>query len=343
MRRSRTLGHWVSTTAALLLAAALTTSCGSGGTGNDTGGDTQTIASRYELTAEENVAQAAGGQSSRLVVGGKDFFVEQDILGQITLQALRAAGVRPVNKLDTGGTQAVRSALLGGRIDMYWGYTGTAAIIHLGLADLPDDRQQLYQLVKKKDRQQNGIVWLEPAPANNTYAIAIRSDVSDPVLSSVKTISDLGRLLQEHPDKATLCTGPEFQRRADGLPGLERHYGFEFPEDNVRVLPAQSVYAQIDTGQRCNFGVVFKTSGYIPELDLRLLKDDEGFFPPYNPSLTMRAETLKRYPDLEPLFEEIASRLDTQTLRNLNGKVLVQHKTAEQVAEQWLKQEGLIE
>lgn len=338
----RNLSRWASTAAALVVAAALTAACGSNGS--------PTIASQYDITNEKEVTQAASGQVNRLVVGGKNFFVEQDILGHITLIALRAAGGNPVNKLDLGGTQEVRSALLGGRIDMYWGYTGTAAIIHLGLADLPNDPQKVYQLVKKKDRKRNGIAWLEPAPANNTYAIAIREEVYDQqspaydeALASVKTLSDLGRLIAQHPEKATLCTGPEFKRRADGLAGMENFYGFEFPEGNVKVVPALAVYEQVDTGQRCNFGVVFKTSGYIPELGLRLLKDDKGFFPPYNPSLSMRVGTLKRFPDLEPLFEDIASRLTTQTLRKLNGKVLIGHVSPEQVARNWLQQEGLIE
>lgn len=126
-------------------------------------------------------------------------------------------------------------------------------------------------------------------------------------------------------------------------PGLEEHYGFELPEANVFVLPDPTVYGAVDAGQKCNFGSVFATSGYIPELDVELLEDDEDFFAAYNPSLTMRAETLDRYPDLKPLFEDIAERLDTDTLRRLDAAVLVDQRSAEDVAQEWMQEQGLID
>ncbi len=334
---------WTLAAAVIALVAGLTAGCGSN--------SPDTISSKFSITPKQALQQAAGGKgSNKLTVGSKNFFVEQDVLGQITVLALRAAGAKVVDKTGLGSTQEVRSSLLNGTIDIYWGYTGTAATIFLGLADVPTNPDKLYQLVKRKDKQENGVAWLAPAPANNTYAIAIRPEVSekgnkayDADLANVTTISDLAQLVRQHPDKATICLGPEFQRRTDGLPGLEERYGFRFPESAVKVLPARAVYASVDTGQRCNFGVVFNDSGQIPSLELRLLKDDQNFFPAYNPTPTMRAETLKRYPSLKPLFDEIAQRLDTETMRKLDGKVAVQHMKPRQVAKQWLQEQGLLD
>lgn len=209
-----------------------------------------------------------------------------------------------------GNTAAVRASLLSGGIDLYWEYTGTGAVIHLAQGDVPDDPQAVYENVSEMDLEQNDIVWLKPAPANNSYAIAVRDDASDADVAGVETISDLARLVEKQPDKATICVGPEFERRADGLRAVESQYGFEFPDENVLVFPVTTVYRAIDSGEQCNFGTVFRTSGYISELGLRMLEDDQGAFPPYNPAVTVRAEVLERYPDLEPLIADIASRLD---------------------------------
>ncbi|MGH3503523.1 MAG: glycine betaine ABC transporter substrate-binding protein [Nocardioidaceae bacterium] len=338
MKRVRTLVLAVT----MVVGCGLLAACGSSD-------EPTTLDSKYNLEPPKELKQAAGGETAKLVVGGKNFFAEQDILGYITLAALDAAGAQGIDKIDLGSTQQVRSALLDGTIDMYWGYTGTGALIHLAQADPPRDPHQLYKLVAKLDLKKNNIVWLPPAPANNTYAIATRAEVFkqgtadyDKDLAQVKTISDLARLVKQHPDKATICVGPEFERRADGLPGLESRYGFKFPEANVFVYPAEAVYNALDVGQKCNYGSVFNDNGNISHLKLRILPDNEHFFPAYNPSLTMRKETLDRYPDLKPMFTDIARRLDSKTMRHLTEKVLVDHQPAKQVAKQWLEEQGLM-
>jgi osmoprotectant transport system substrate-binding protein len=342
MRRLRQCSK-IATVAALAL---LVVACGSEGGGG--GGGDGSIGESYDLSGEQ-LGERGGADTTRFVVGSKDF-EEQEILGQITLLALTAAGAEVVDDTALGDTEAVRAALVSEQIDMYWEYTGTGALIHLAQGDPPDDPQALFRDVADLDLRRNNIEWLAPAPANNTYAIAMRpevgeqgSDAYDEELAGVAQLSDLGRLIEESPDKATLCVGPEFSERADGLPGLAEHYGFEFPASNVFVLPDATVYGAVDEGTKCNFGSVFETSGLVPELDLRLLEDDETFFAAYNPSLTMRAETLERYPDLKPLFEDIAGRLDTQTLRELSGEVLVDKRSPEDVAQDWMEEQGLID
>lgn len=318
----------------------LTAACG-------TGDGAGSIAADYDL-AKQQLNERGGGDTTRLVVGSKDF-AEQEILGQIAVLSLRAAGAEVVDRTGLGSTEAVRGALTAEQIDFYWEYTGTGALILLAQADPPSDPERLYRFVARLDRQRNGIEWLTPAPANNTYAIALREEVSqrgadgyDEQLADVKQISDLRRLIEEAPSKATICVGPEFSERADGLPELQREYGFRFPRTNVFVLPDSTVYGAVDEGEKCNFGSVFLTSGYIPQLGLRLLEDDQKFFVAYNPAPTMRLETLRDIPDLAPLFADISARLDTATLRDLSAQVLVERRSPEDVAEDWLADEGLV-
>ena len=213
-----------------------------------------------------------------MAVGSKNF-TEQEILGQITVLSLEAADVEVIDRTGLGGTERVRQALISDDVDMYWEYTGTGWLVHLAHADPIQDPQEQYQAVADEDLEQNNVEWLEPAPANNTYALAVREGAYE----DIQNVSDLGGLIEDRPDEATLCVGPEFRERADGLPGLEEAYGFEFPDDNVSVLSATTVYGSVNSGERCNFGSVFNTNGRIPEMGLRLLEDNEDFFAVYKP------------------------------------------------------------
>ncbi len=288
-----------------------------------------TIAEEFELSSPQGTV--------RLTVGSKDF-TEQQILGEITVQALEAAGAEVIDKTALGGTEKVRVALVSGGIDMYWEYTGTGWLVHLAEPDHIDEPEELYEAVATEDLTQNGIEWLKPAPANNTYSIALRQGAAEDL--GVDGISDLGSLIEERPEDATVCVGPEFDSRADGLTGLQRHYDFEFPEDQVFEISATTVYGAVDKGQTCNFGSVFRTNGRISELGLQLLEDDENFFAAYNPALVMREETLERHPELEDLFASVSEKLDTETLRQLSASVEVEGSRPAEVAERWLQDNG---
>jgi osmoprotectant transport system substrate-binding protein len=283
----------------------------------------------------------AGGidlSDSEFTVGSKEF-TEQLILGQITLQALEAAGATVNDQIGLAGTVAARKALESGEIDMYWEYTGTGWITHLGHTDPIPDRQKQFEAVAKEDLEKNGIQWLSPpSPANNTYAMAVRSEAYDKL--GVKKLSDFKQLIEENPEEATVCVGTEFATRDDGLPGMEKAYGFKFPSENVVKIDEGQIYQETDKGNRCNFGEVFATDGRIANLDLKVIEDDKSFFPIYNPALNVRKEAMD--PKLEKLFAPISEKLDTQTLQKLNAQVDVEGQLPEEVAEQWLSENGFV-
>ena len=285
----------------------------------------------------------AGGidlSDSEFTVGSKEF-TEQLILGQITLQALEAAGATVNDQIGLAGTVAARKALESGEIDMYWEYTGTGWITHLGHTDPIPDRQKQFEAVAKEDLEKNDIKWLEPpAPANNTYAFAVRSEVYEDL--GVKKLSDFKQLIQERPEEATVCVGTEFSTRDDGLPGVEKTYGFQFPSENIVKMDEGQIYQATDEGERCNFGEVFQTDGRIEGLGLEIVEDPKGFFPLYNPALMVRKEVYEEYPQLEKLFAPISKKLTTETLQNLNTQVDIEGQLPEDVAEQWLSENGFI-
>lgn len=322
-------------TISLLVAAvavALAAACGSSSGGG--GGGSQIDPNQFRLSGTQRDAQFA--------VGSEDF-TEQQVLGSITIQALEAAGATVVDRTGLGGNEEVRTALEDGEIDLSWEYTATGWLVHLSETSSITDPQKQYEAVAKQDLEENGIRWLPPAPGNDTYAIAASESTQRDL--GVRSISDLARLVEERPEEATLCfnNDDDFRTRFDGLPGMERAYGFQFPEQNLVEVSLEAVYGAVDDAEICNFGVVFTTSGFIRESGVQLLGDDEDFFAVYNPSLTIRREMFRQYPQLEDLFAPISKKLDTRTLLGLNYAVEVEGGSPDAVARRWLRENGFVE
>src|ERR1700741_4103060 len=103
---------------------------------------------------------------------------EGALLGNMILALLRAHGVAVQNKLQLGPTNIVRAAILSGQIDIYPEYTGNGALF-LHMEDDPAWKNWTggYALVQSLCRERTHLIWLNPAPANNTWVIAVRKDL----------------------------------------------------------------------------------------------------------------------------------------------------------------------
>ncbi|MDQ3610332.1 MAG: glycine betaine ABC transporter substrate-binding protein [Actinomycetota bacterium] len=323
MTATRTrLARLVALLAALTVLAA---ACGGGEeeSGGDGGGDA--------------LAETLDLGDAQVGVGSKEF-TEQLVVGNIAAMALEAAGAEVDNQVGIIGTNVVRQALESGEIDMYWEYTGTGWITILGNTEPIADEREQYLAVAEEDLDENGIIWLEPAPMNNTYALAAGPDAAEGL--GVETLSDVAELDEE---ELTLCADAEFLSRDDGLPGLEEHYDFDWPEDGITELDLGIIYAATGAGDQCNFGEVFATDGRIQAQDLTVMEDDQNFFPKYNLSMTMQEETYQEHDvDYDELFSTISSALTNETMTDMNAQVDVEGEDPEDVAEQFLIDNDII-
>jgi osmoprotectant transport system substrate-binding protein len=286
-----------------------------------------------------SLAENADLSGVEVTVGGKEF-TEQLILCELTAQALESAGATATRNCGLSGSSSVRSALLSGDLDMYWEYTGTGWITHLGETEPIADPQELYRAVAERDEQENSVAWLEPAPANNTYAVAVSREKAEEL--GVETLSDYAELVKSDPAEAAFCGAAEFFGRDDGWPGLQNAYGFELPGDRVSELAAGAVYNATDTADPCVFGEVFATDGRIAALDLVVLEDDKKYFTAYNPAVTINTDVLAENPDLEKVLASVTEALDDETLQSLNAKVDVDGVTPEEAAKAWLVEKGFV-
>ncbi|MBD8870453.1 glycine betaine ABC transporter substrate-binding protein [Nocardioides donggukensis] len=306
-------------------------------------GATMTLA--LALTACGGDDSSGGGEGTlegaSITVGSKDFD-EQLILGNISKLALENAGADVTDQINLGGTDAARAALTSGEIDTYWEYNGTAWISFFKETKPIPDRIEQYEAVAERDKKQNNLVWLSPAEFNNTYGLAYPTEAADE-LGNPETISDLGELLKSDPSAASVCVESEFSTRDDGLPGMEKAYGFEVPNNQVTVLDTALVYTAADKQDPCNFGEVFTSDGRIAALDLTVLEDDEGFFPLYNPSPVFTQDIYDEYGDaLDEIFDPIAEALTQDAMNGMNEEVSVNLLQPEKVAEDWLNENGLL-
>ena len=232
--------------------------------------------------------------------------------------------------------------MLDGEVEVQWEYTGTGWLNYLGMPTGIPDRQEQYEAVRDADLA-NGLTWLPPAPANNTYAFAVRSEAV-PELGGVDSLSDIAALPVE---ERTFCVESEFATRSDGFEPMLEAYGIPLgdpqgvPRDNVNILDTGAVYTATDNGL-CNFGEVFTTDGRIPALDLTVLEDDRAFFPAYNVAPVVLTETLEQHPGIADVFAQITPLLTDDVLQQLNARVDVDGEDPADVALDWLVSEGLV-
>jgi osmoprotectant transport system substrate-binding protein len=310
--------------AALVMAAALVAGCGG-------------LSSSGPSAKGGSLVQQANLEGQSYTVGGKNFD-EQLVLCQIAVAALESVNAKVTDRCNIGGTDATRKALLGGDIDLYWEYTGTAWVSFLGQKPIQDSKAQ-YEAVKERDLTQNKILWLEPVPFNNTYAFAVKKERAQQL--GIRTLSDMAAYIRSG-QPGNLCIETEYQNRDDGLAGLQRTYGFQVPPDRLRVLQTGAIYQTTADQKECMFGEVFTTDGRIPQLGLTVLQDDKLYHPLYNAAPTMRREVYDRNPNIAKAFAPISAALTNEVMADLNRQKSAEGKPERQVARDWLAQQGFI-
>lgn len=281
-----------------------------------------------------------GGQGDELEglsgeIGAKDFS-EQFVLAHITAELFKAHGADVEANTKLVGSANVRQALETDEFLGYWEYTGTSWITYNGNTEPVKGAEAQFEATKKADAEK-GIAWLDPAPLNNTYAFSIRADKAEEL--GVTKLSEISALPVE---EQTFCVESEFSTRDDGWPGLKAAYGIDVPDSNVALLDTGVIYTATQKGDDCNFGEVFQTDGRIPALDLVVLEDDQEFFPVYQGALTLKQSTLDDYPAIAEIIGEVSSKLTTEVMQELNSLVDVDGEDPQDVAIDWLTEQGLI-
>ena len=285
-------------------------------------------------TSSSNEPWGPSAAEGRTVRVGTKNFTEQLVLGELMAQLIEArTDLHVERRFNLGGTMICHGALASGGIDLYAEYTGTAltAILERPVIADPD---RAHAMVAREYRQRFSAEWLRPFGFDNTYAVTVRK--SDATSHNLRTISDLV------PLSGTLRAGftAEFSARPDGYPGLRRAYGLRFRD--VRDLDPALMYQAI-ANREVDVICAFTTDGRIVAFDLQPLRDDRGFFPPYQAAPVIRTEVLQAHPELRSVLELVAGLLDDAAMQRLNFDVDGKKRRPSEVVREFLEGRGLLE
>jgi len=271
-------------------------------------------------------------RADRIVVGCKDF-TEQLILGEMLAQQIENKTHLAVERrFYLAGSYIAHQAILGGRIDIYPEYTGTA--LTAILKENPEgDRELVYKRVKEDYGRQFNLVVGPPLGFNDTFAIIVRGE--DARRLNLKTISQAA----QYTPQWRAGFGYEFMERPDGYQGLVRTYKLKFAGP-PRIM-ALGLLTRALKEKQVDLIAGNNTDGLIPALDLAVLEDDRHYFPPYEAVPIMREQMIERHPELKAAVEELAGKISDDDMRQLNYAVDGQQRDAKQVVREFLRKKGL--
>ena len=256
-------------------------------------------------------------------------FTEQIVLGEILAQQLeRRTQLVVQRKFNLGGTLLTHEALVSGALDLYPEYTGTA--LTAILKEKPSsDADFVFRRVKAAYHDRWRLNWLPPLGFANTFAMTVRGETGR--AEQLNTISDAAR--SQRPWR--LGAGYEFLQRPDGLSGLLRAYGLRI-QDSPVTMDLGLLYQALEHDQ-VDMIAANSTDGLLSVLDVRVLTDDQQYFPPYQCATVVRESTLATYPDLRAALEELSGRISEPAIRRLNYEVDGKHRSVPDVASEFLK------
>ena len=270
-------------------------------------------------------------------VGSKNF-TEQIVLGEMMAILLEDAGYTVDRSLNLGGLALVHEGLVSGELDVYVEYTGTGLVAVLEQevpeGDSPDEvAQATYDQVAEAYMDEWNLVWLDELGFNNTYALAVTQETAEEY--DLETTSDLVGVAEE----MTMGTDPEVLVREDGLPGLQDTYGFEFGD--AVAMDSGLMYQAVDNGD-VDIITAFTTDGRIAAMDLVLLEDDLGFFPPYYAAPVVRQDTIDANEGIQEVLNQLSGAISDEEMAQMNFQVDDENADPADVARTFLEDEGII-
>lgn len=274
---------------------------------------------------------------------GSKLDAEGGLLGNMIIHMLESNGIRTVNRVQMGATKIVRSALIAGEIDIYPEYTGNAGFFFSVDSD-PAWKDAAKALAKAAELDlPNGIVWLKAAPANNTWAIAVRKDLAEP--AKLTTMDELGKYIAAG-GAFKLAASAEFVESPAALPAFQSAYGFKLTSSQMLILAggdtAATIRAAAEKTSGVNAAMVYGTDGAIAALGLVVMADIKAAQAIFEPAPTIRKAVLDANPKIRELLDPVFASLDAATLQGLNAKVQVEGQDSRKIALDYLKSKGFV-
>lgn len=271
-----------------------------------------------------------------LTIGSKNF-PEQEILGEIYAQALKAAGYKVKSALNLGSETVALKAVKTGQISGYPEYASTALTSFFGLEpeEVPSDATGAWEKANAEFEKED-LTAFEPTPFASANAVGTTKKFAEE--EGLETISDL----EGKSENMSLYGSPECRQRIDCLAGLEKLYGLKFKSFTPVDIGLR--YTVLEKGQ-ADLSILFTTD---PQLSAEsdkfvILEDDKEVFPAGNVIfVTKKSVAEKAGPDYEKTILQVQEGLDLKVMQELDARVELEKQTPKQAAAAYLKSAGYV-
>ncbi|WP_372728219.1 ABC transporter substrate-binding protein [Nocardioides sp.] len=285
-------------------------------------------------SSDDGDAQAKG--QGPVTISGQNF-PEATLVASMYEQLLADAGYEPTVKL-VGGRD-VYGPDFPGKIDIVPEYVGGIANYLNIQANGPDaepftsgDGEEIASQAEPLF-DELGITLLELSEATDTNAFFVTKEFAEE--NDVSTLSDLEGM------SMVLAAAPDCKGRLDCEGGLSEAYGI----DITKVLPlgyaSDQTYQSVIDGE-AQLGETSTTDGTLEAQGLVVLEDDQQIQPAQNLVPAVGEAFLTEHPDVADLLNALMAALTTEKLTELNGRVSNDREKPEDVARDFLVEEGLL-
>lgn len=276
------------------------------------------------------------GASDDTIKIGAQSMTESEIIANMLAQMIEHnTDLNTALIKNLGSNYVQQQAMLGGEIDITaTRYSGTDLTSTLGMEAEKDPKKAL-SIVQKEFEKRFHYKWFDSYGFENTYAFTVTKELAKK--DHLDKVSDI----KKHAGQFKLGVDNAWlKRKGDGYKGFTDTYGFEF--GTTYPMQIGLVYDAVKNG-KMDAVLAYSTDGRIKAYDLKILKDDKQFFPPYDCSPVIPDSVLKQHPELKGIVNKLIGKIDTETMQELNYEVDGKLKEPSVVAKEFLEKHHYFE
>ena len=268
-----------------------------------------------------------GGDKGTIVIGSADYY-SNEIIAEIWAQALENEGFTVTRQYRIGQRDAYLPEVASGAVDLFPEYTGNLLQFYS-----PDTKATTSDDVYAElaDALPEGLTVLDQSPATDQDSYNVTKAFADE--NSVTSIADLAGI-----DGLVLGGNAELETRPYGVKGLKDTYNvdvtFTAIGDSGGPLTVQALKENAIT-----IGNIYSADPNIAANDLVTLEDPEGLFLASNVVPLVNEDVAD---DLADIINAIDAKLTAEGLSALNAQSQNDQQSSEQIATEWLTENGFV-
>lgn len=283
-------------------------------------------------TPAEGGSDDSAEQTRGSVTIGSADFDESEIVASMYAAVLEQAGYTVDRQFLLGSREIYLPALEQGQIDLVPEYIGSA-VEFLAPGEASGDADETAATLDELLAEQ-GLEVLQPADAANQNGLVVTRETAE--AHDLRTTSDLQPIAGE----LVLGGPPECPERPLCLIGFQDVYDLDFADFQPLDAGGALTVGALASGD-IDVALLFTTDESIAINDWVLLEDDKDLQPAENLAPVIRSEVVND--EIRELLNEIAARLTTADLTELNRRVRHEGEDPADVAEDWLADQGLLD